>query len=86
MKKLLLLLAVVLSSCGSRVDRVFDMYLRYQYGEITKVEFKQSASFLSFDDLEELNRRIKEYKGAQVKIENENLAKQVMIDDMLKDK
>lgn len=70
MKNLIILcVAVLVCSCTSRVDKAFDSYIQTKYtvsrtDSIDKVSiFKRQALMLSLEDLDNLNKRIREFEG-----------------------
>ncbi len=93
MKKLFFIMMIaVLSSCSSRIDKVFDLYVKSEKAKLTKdsvayrdnVEaFKMSAMCLRTDELEELENRINEYKAVRTEAKHNNIIKKNMIDNML---
>lgn len=93
MRKLLfLILVAALSSCSSRVDKVFDLYISYEVSKsspdssITKqreIAFKNAALHLSIDELEKLDRMVKEYSASKEIQQKEHDCKKTMIKDIL---
>lgn len=94
MKKVLTLLLVViaLSSCSTEVDRVFKLYIQQEEAKVigdsisynrSRDRFKNSALLLNTDELGELDRRVKEYKGHQSYMQREMDVRRRMIDDIL---
>lgn len=94
MKKVLTLLLVViaLSSCSTEVDRAFELYIQQEEAKVmgdsisynrSRDRFKNSALLLNTNELGELDRRVKEYKGHQSYMQREMDVRRRMVDDIL---